>query len=105
MPIWNESGMGGEAPGALVAKVSIGATSATIKAANDARKSITIQNTGTTRITVGTGTVVAGEGIILEPAGAADTGDGGSFTLTEYTGEITGIGSGAGGTVTYFEEI
>jgi hypothetical protein len=77
---------------------TIGASSATVVAANPQRVSVTLCNDHATQIVylaLGA-TAVANTGIRLNAAG-------GTITLTSYTGIITGIATGASTVVTYSE--
>jgi hypothetical protein len=80
--------------------VSVSNASATIAAANAARRSITITNRSlTARLDVFKGSpAVAGGGIPLAPAADAEH-PGDSVSFSDYTGIVTGIMSALDGTV------
>jgi hypothetical protein len=78
--------------------VTVGAASAQIVAANDARVEVTICNDHATQVVylaLGA-TAVANQGIRLNAAG-------GSYTTSSFTGAINGIATGAGTVVTFAE--
>lgn len=88
------------------AQTSIGTTAATILAANEARRSVIIQNTGTTTIKLlfGTGTPTQTVyHVALKACGIADDGSGGVYSDDAWRGAIRAISSGAGGTLVITE--
>ncbi|MBS3821021.1 MAG: hypothetical protein KGY81_04580 [Phycisphaerae bacterium] len=75
---------------------NVAAAGSTVLAANGSRKHATICNYSDTLIWIALGTPpVAGRGIPLAPRVDANN-PGGSFTVTNYTGVITGIHEGSG---------
>ena len=84
---------------------NVGAASGTVLAANTDRKNATIVNYSDTLIWLALGTpAVAQQGIPLAPRVDANN-PGGSYTVTNYTGIITGIHEGSGNKVVVGAEV
>jgi hypothetical protein len=88
------------------AQTTQGTSAASVLAANAARKAVIIVNTGLTVIKLalgGTNPTQTAYHVSLQPASAADAGDGGTFVSDTWTGEIRAISSIAGGTMVITE--
>lgn len=88
------------------AQTSIGTTAATVLSANTDRRSLLIQNTGTTTIKLifGTGTPTQTVyHVALKACGIADDGSGGVYADDAWRGAVRAISSGAGGTMVITE--
>src|SRR5688572_14627121 len=90
------------------AQTTVGATAVLALGANPKRKGLLIQNTGTTIIRVVLGSVdptQAAYTFALSACTAADDGKGGSYTDSNWVGQVRVISSEAGGTfvLTEFE--
>lgn len=90
----------------VAAQTSVGAVAGQILAANDDRRGLTIQNTGTTTIYLvfGSGTPTTSVYHVALAAGAsANDGLGGLWTDDAWIGAVQAIGSAGGGTVVILE--
>lgn len=88
------------------AQTSLSDTSAQLLAANNNRKGLVVQNTGTTviKLILGAGTVTQSVyHVALQAAAAADDGSGGVYLDDAWTGAVQGISSAAGGTLVITE--
>lgn len=82
-------------------QTSIGTTAGQAVAANDARKGLIIQNTGTTTLKFCLGSATPTQTayhFALAPCDAADDGKSPPYIDAEWTGAVQVISSGAGGT-------
>jgi hypothetical protein len=85
-----------QADTAKTSNVSVGTSDTLVAATNPARVEIILTNTGANVVDVALGaTAVAGQGIRLPVAMATP------LSISDFTGEIRGIASGAGTTVQY----
>lgn len=90
------------------AQTTIGTTAAQLIAAttNEARRSLVIQNTGTTTIKLAFGATSPTQSVYhvaLKACGIADDGSGGIYADDAWRGAVQVISSGAGGTVVVTE--
>ncbi len=85
---------------------SVGTTAGTILGANNARKELIVQNTGTATVYLGLGqtpTTTAYHMAIAACANATNDGSGGSFVSDLWKGSVVAIATVAGGTVVVTE--
>lgn len=88
------------------AQTSIGTVAGQVLAANTDRRSVIIQNTGTTTIKLTLGSTAPTQTVYhvaLKACGIADDGSGGIYADDAWRGAIQGISSGAGGTMVITE--
>jgi hypothetical protein len=88
------------------AQTSIGTTAGQVLAANDNRKGLIIQNTGTSviKLLLGSGTPTQTVyHLALMACSSADNGSGGSLLDDAWTGAVQAISSAAGGTAVITE--
>lgn len=88
------------------AQTSVGAGAGQIIAANEARRGLIIQNTGTTiiYITLGsTAPTTTAYHVALRACSVANDGNGGIYNDDAWTGAVQAIGSAGGGSVVITE--